>query len=359
MSLANQIIDFVDDLDRSILKTASVPKEFLKSNILTAEDRDSLDNDNFALIIMTKEGSALRKFPINDAANTWLSCHYFEKTASSLPFQAQQTAATTLSAACAVFGLEVPVTIKQAAKGNFCGNMYKEASVSKAPVEFVKRASSGEKYYALGNKYPLPDAEFVKKAEEYFDKHWQDFSPEDRYAYANNVKARAEELSVKLGSGQILKYANDVFGTRLAHEIKRRKDLLDNNSEMSVALDKLAAHTSDTAPDTFAKALHLFDKKAGLDKHYDKYLSDAFKATFEDHEKIAKAKYGYNWKDDNSGLSLSEAQLEKAAEEKYDKIKGYFGETLASHMKKNAVAIFESLPSDAKVVVARIARGSM
>jgi hypothetical protein len=359
MSLANQVIDFVDDLDRSILKTASVPDTLKSANILTAEDRDSLANDQFALVIMTKEGSELKKFPINDPANTWLSCHYFSKTAHSLPFEAQKTAANALAAACALFDLEPTAQVKQAAKGNFCGNLYKEAAAGPAPVEFVKRASEGKHYYALGDKYPMPDAGYVKTAEQYFEMHWQDFEPADRYLYAKNVKARADELNVKVASVVISKFANDAFGTRLVSELSRRRELLDARPDMQTALNKLAAHTTDTDPETFAKALHLFDKKAGLDRHYDSYLKDPYQATFEDTGKIAKAKYGYTWEDTASGMSLNEAQLEKAAEDKYDKIKGYFGETVASHMKKNAVAIFESMPKDAQVVLARIARGSM
>ena len=54
-----------------------------------------------------------------------------------------------------------------------------------------------------------------------------------------------------------------------------------------------------------------------------------------------------------------ETKVEKAAEEKYEKIKSYFGETLAGSLKKHAVAIFDSLPTDAKTTIAKIVRGDI
>lgn len=364
VGLINQVIDIVDDVNKGILKKASIPEQFKTAGILTAEEREALPKEDFALVIMTKEGQELKKFPVNDAANTWLSCHYFSNTHEVIPDGAMKIAASNLKVACALYDLPVPEIVKQAAVEGVQTNIYEESTKSEDKVIKVAYDSShsqGTTYYALGNRYPMPTPEFVKKAEEYFDRHWHDFKDaSDRYEFAKNVSNRAKELSVKVASTNIKKYASDSFGSVIAKEILVRKDLLDGNDKLSSALNKLASHVEDTDPSTFAKALHIFDKKAGIEKYYDRGVRDAYRATFENSEEVDKlASFGYRWEDAVSGVSVDEASLVKCADTKYDKIKGYFGPTLADSLKKQAVAIFESLPNDAKVVIAKIANGSI
>jgi len=370
MSLVHQIIDFVDDINRSILKeaAASVPPHLKEGKVLTAEERERLEPEQFALVMRTKEAQVLKKFPVNDEVNTWLSCQYFNKTAEQLPYVAQKVAATHLRRACAVYNIEVPEVIEKLSSNEVTSNRYDEvkswaedrlhSKVAKV-VEIEPDGSSH--FYALGDRYAMPNPEYVKKAAAYFIDHTREFSDaEDRATFAYHVRERAKELQVALekkAEESLKTYSGDAYGDMIGPQLKIREDLLWAKPEMGVALSKLASHRTGTDPATFSKALFLFDKKAGLTRYYDGHIADAFKATFGNMFK--KEASGYSWEDESLGLSLSEKDLEKVADQKYEKIKGYFGSSVADQLKKHAVSIFESLPRDAKATIAKIARGEI
>lgn len=365
MTLANQVIDFVDDVDRRILKQVfpAAPEHIKTASVLSAEDRERLDSGNFALVLQTKEAQALKKFPMIDAANTWLSCQYFIKTAEQLPFVAQKIAASNLNRACALYNLKAPEEISKLASKDITGNRYdelrdwkKDRETMQTKIAKAAEPDGSEHFYALGSNYAMPSSDYVKKAAAYFVDNFNEFQDaEDRHTFADNVLSRAQELKVELECKPFLeKYASADYGDSVMTQINLRKDALQHRPEMTAALDKLAAHRSDTEAKTFAKALYLFDKKAGLTRHYGKgQIADAFKATFSDFFKSA----GYRWEDESSGLSITDSQLTKAASDKYDKIKSYFGSTLADSLKKEAVSIFDSLPADAKETIVKISKG--
>lgn len=370
MALVHQIIDFVDDTDKSILKVAAakLPEELKDKAILSAEDREKMGSEQFALVIHTKEAQVLKKFPTTDKANTWLSCQYFEKTAEQLPYVARKIAASNLQRACLLHGLGIPAGVEKLASTDVSENRYneikryKEDEMHNKSVKVAEVVNDGsEHFYALGDRYPMPDKDFVKKAAAYLTEHQREFSDaEDRSTFAYHVKARAKELETELDKQAMAvlnTYAGESYGDSVDRQLKLREEILQHKPEMTVALSKLASHKSTTAPEVFAKALYLFDKKAGITRYYDGFIHDAFKSTFGQLRKTAST--GYKWEDEQSGVSIDEDTLVKAAESKYDAIKGYFGSTLADSLKKHAVAIFDSLPVDAKATIVKIARGSI
>jgi hypothetical protein len=366
MRLINQVIDFTDDVSKEIFKQASaIPEHCADGAILTAEERAKLAEEDFALVMLTKEASRLRKFPITDEANTWLSCHYFSKTAARLPHTAQKIAAANLKRACAIFNITPPNNVCELADETVSSNFYDEATHANADRSFeqtvkiareLPRSESSPHYYALSGKYAMPSAEYVKIASQYFDKHEKEFgNAEDRHSFANNVLNRAKELNVDLGeSATINKYASDQYSDNISRQIKLRESLVDGKDDLSKSLSKLASFKSTTEPSVFAKALYEFDKKAGLERYYGKSVDDAFKATL---EKTAAS--AYQWKDAQTNESITGDLLKKAASSKFDKISQYFGKTVAENLKKHPVEIFDSLPNDAKVVIVRLAKGTM
>lgn len=369
MALVHQIIDFVDDIDKSILKDAAkdAPAHIKTATILSAEEREKLQPAQFALVMRTKEAQVLKKFPLTDAANTWLSCQYFCKTAEQLPFVAQKIAATHLKRACALYGVQAPESVESLSANEILSNFYDEVKSlkeDKAYTAQVKTASAqapdgSEHFYALGERYAMPSPEYVKKASAYFNDHYREFSDAgDRSEFAYHVRERAKELQVALekkAEDSLKTYAGDSYGDILDTQMRLRQELLQAKPDLGTALSKLASHKPTTEPSTFSKALFLFDKKAGLTRYYDGYLSDAFKSTF--GVSFRKTASGYQWEDEKSGYSINDRELEKTATDKYDKIKSYFGESVASELKKHAVAIFDSLPQDAKETIVKIARG--
>jgi len=235
-------------------------------------------------------------------------------------------------------------------------DMQKTAShITTEPVE----PDDSKHFYALGNRYPMPDASYVKQASNYFEQYEREFhDAEDRHVFAANVLARAEELSVSLDNKEKLsKYAGEEYGDLLESQLKLRQELLWHKPEMAASLDKLAANKSGTEPLVFAKVLNSFDKHAGLSKYHGRAIADAYQSTFE--RRFTKTASGYSWEDESTGLTITEKELEKVADEKYSKIKGYFGSSVADQLKKHAVSIFESLPINAKEVIVKIAKGQV
>lgn len=363
MALINQVIDFADDAGKALLKdiAASTP-DFVKTAVaMTPETRQSLDPAQFALVMRTKEAHELKKFPINDKANTWMSCAYFQKTAEQLPYVAQKVAATNLRRACTIYGIEVPELISKTASDAVTTNRYDEVlsrHEDQQKVSITKTASDGsEHFYALGERYPMPSPEFVKKAAAYFQHYHREFATaEDRHEFASNVLARAKELGVEFEDTGLRKYASSAYGDSVKQHLRIRAEYAAKNPEYAEAYVKLASKIDDVDAETFAKTLNLLDKKAGMDRYYDSKISDAFSATFgNSFEKQA----GYRWEDESSGLSIDGKELKKMAEQKHDRVKALFGPSLADEMKKHAVEIFESLPKDAKETIVRLAKGEL
>lgn len=370
MSLCNQILDVADDVNKAILsqivKETPPPALVKTAQIATRESKEKLSREDFALVLLTKEGSELRKYPISDAANTWLSCRYFEKTASKLPKMAIKTAAVMLKRACALFGVDESKSLAyylEQHKSNPTSNVYNEAldmtkTAHKIEVEAFTPDTSHH-FYALRNSYAMPNQEFVKKAAAYFVDYENEFmDAQDRHQFAANVLARAKELNVPLEQAtELEKYASAEYGDILGVQIRMRQDLLQARPEMSAALEKIATYKQTLPPLEFAKLLFTFDKKASLSKYYGGYLADAFKSTFE--QRITKKASGYTWESGDGELSCNEKELISAFEKKADKIKGYFGVTIADQLKKHGCQIFDSLPDDAKETIVKIAKGDL
>ena len=363
MSLSMQALDFYDDLTRAQLKTISESApDFVKTaSISTKEQIADLPEELFALSALTKEGAKLLKYPINSAGDTWLSCAYFEKNAHKLPLTAAGIAATHLKTACVKFKIEVPETISKISFSEVKTNKYTEESdmnktASARPLE--ERPSSGS--YALPGRYPLFNADFVKKASEYFTTYFSNFDPESRHIFAKNTLEKAAEFGFKLEEKQeqlMQKVAGVDYGNKVDSQLKMRSGIVDGIFILEEKLSKVASAKQSLPADKFALLLQAFDKEAGVDKMYGDNILDAFEATFD--KDLSKEGAHPIWSDESTGLSLSMKELEKVAHNKSDKIKSYFGETLSNSLKKHSHDIFQSLPSDAKIVIARIAKGSL
>lgn len=363
MSLSIQILDLYDDVTGSLLKwAAQASPSFMKTAQIARRDEVAkLPTDAFALHALTKEGSRLKKYPIHSAADTWLSCAYFEKNAHKLPAQAARIAATHLKVACDKFHIDANSTvIKMASQEAPASNLYIEEmdGLRKMASHAVIEERSSEGHYALPGRYPLFHEGHVKKATSYFGEHFKSFDPADRFTFAKNVLSRASELELSTDSSEfepLKKIAGESFGDRVETQLSLRRKLFDGHVDSLVDLEKIAEAKTKLEPEQFAGLLHAWDKENGVDRTYGSKIVDPYQATFETMNKEA----GYVWEDEKSGMTLTGTELEKAASAKYDKIKGYFGETLANSLKKHGSQIFESLPIDAKAVIAKIAKGTL
>src|SRR5690606_11725465 len=193
---------------------------------------ERLPDSDFGLIVFTKRAAVLRKFPVNDPGNAWLSAQYFHNTHEKLAFPARFIAAKVIKSACDAYGVPASkAVVAYAARANdedIDSNTFVEGSESQwllrklAQRELMdKQASAAEinaltempnEHFALVirteggiiRKYAMPDAQHVKIAAQYFDKYAMDLPPEYRHKFATAVRDRADELGVDVSEHKAL-----------------------------------------------------------------------------------------------------------------------------------------------------------
>lgn len=380
MTLAGQIIDFYDDSNRSVLNKIGAQnpeiEKYASYVIPSPQEHANLPDDQFALVILTKHANVIRKFPINDEFQTWLSAHYLDEGQDKLGTVEKVAAATNIRDACLAYEIDPPQSIVKLACDGTVSNVvtegmhpiwFDEAARRNAQNELTKTAGAEinarmelpDSAYALilehegevARMYAMPDENHVKIASAYFKKYAYDLSPQNRHMFAANVLNRAEELDVKLHNTEHLeKWASENYNTLVNYHIEQRRSLIQNDDGVNDVLDKLASMRKKSDPCTFANALYEFDKTAGLDKYYDNTIPDPWESSMGLEKKSS-------WAADVDGGTLTEADLQKVAQS--GKLKSHFGEAFQNQFSKHAVQIFESLPTPEKVVIAQIAKGQL
>ena len=365
MRLPNQILDAYDAIDagmnEDLVKLAGILPDL---HIKSAEERDALKPDDFALSVITKEASVMNKFPIATEEDTFLSGRFFDKNAHKLPREAAEITAYHIKKACEKFELpsnifkHVDTMAKEASD-----NVYYEVEGAIKPTIMRKVANLSEMAEAglIATNTTFAQGAFstpkhVDMGCKYFSKYASKMPLEVRQGYAEALQNRAGELGMDELKGEVAKYASDHYSSMVGAHIRSRASLLDGKAPiLSSALTKLAAARTQYPPCEFAKALHTFDKHAGLTRYYGGHLTDPYLATF---ATAPDKNAGYRTKT-ASGSSLNADQLGKFATAKYAKIKDYFGASLADEFKKEPISIFESLPMDTKEILVGIADGTL
>lgn len=354
--LANQILDAYDDVTREGLR--KLAKLNPQVYVMTSDEHSKLADEDFALSVITKKASKLNRFPIDGEDNTWLSNQYFEMNHEKLPKLAAQTAAWHIKQACDRFGIPVSPAVEGIAK-EASSNVYVEEdmkSIQRQPVQevdlskFAEVEKIGENYTFA--QYVMGKPAHVKVAAQYFEEFSEKMPIATRAKYAAAVHRRSQELGMGKLAGKVAKYAGSGYGGAVDAHLRSRASLLEiGQPKMAAAIPKLAAAKDTMEANEFAKLLHEFDKRAGLDQYYGGYLVDPYQATF------SQSVYA-GWRH-KTASGLTHDEISKVASAKYEKIKEYFGSSVADELRKHGAAIFESLPMDAQETIVGIANGSI
>ena len=369
------MIDFYDDTNYGGLKKVAHLDRYGNMHVLTPEEHAALDDDQFGLIVLTKNANVVRKFPLHDEGHIFLAAHYFDMNHEKLSSVEQVTAATHIREACDAYGVKAPQSIAKLAADGAFSNVVSEGSEppwfrrlkkqaqeelhKTASAEIDARISLPDGHYALVldndgdvvRKYAMPDSDHVKVASAYFKKYAMSLNPHHRNMFASSVMRRAQELNVDLGDcSHLAKWASPNYHTHVDAHLEQRKSLIPRDEEGQAVLDKLAAQRDTADPITFAEALAEFDKQAGLDRYYDRGVTDPW-ASVLGIEKNA------SWSTEVDGDTITADDLKRVADS--DKFRSHFGETFQGQFKKHAVHVFDSLPTPEKVIIKQIAKGEI
>lgn len=363
LKIANQVLDFQDDLDKSILKKlASSGRLSGDIRVLSDEQRANLDDTDFALSVITKKASKINKFPIDSKDSAWLSNEYFDMTHRNLPEEAALIAAYNIKVACERFKIKTSPAVEALSEKTASSNIYVEKDIvlSERNISIRDEGKSLEKFAAvkkIGDNYTHAQYVFntvgaIKTACEFFKENSKKMDVEYRHKYAAAIQKRAGELAFEVTEPEVKKYASDSYSAHLDSHLASRRELMAVKDPIyTESLSKLASMKNALTPTEFAGMLHNFDKSAGIDRYYGGYLTDPYLSTFAAMANPNLIKLG--------SMKIAPEAMKGFFTEKYAKVKQYFGSSIADQLKKEGSVAFESLPNDAKEVLAGIADGTL
>jgi hypothetical protein len=154
--------------------------------------------------------------------------------------------------------------------------------------------------------------------------------------------AAAESIGLEV-SPMMARYGSLMYAPDIDAHIANRKVNLEKNAH--AMYDALMEKKAELHPEEFADLLAKADIATGINWHWGGPVSDPWFATFggQPEQQIFKVASG----------EISEEQLlEVAANGALD---GVFDKDLVAGFKKDPVAIFESLPADAKQIIVNLA----
>lgn len=204
--------------------------------------------------------------------------------------------------------------------------------------------------YALGDRFPLDNLAQIKAASAYFDEHGQRFSPADRRDFCSALVKRAAPLNYPL-SDDIRKYGSATFAPAGELCIARdlRRVLLANDSPERAVLDALFEKRAEIEPELFCSTLAEFDAATGLDRYYDRAVTDPYHSTF------GVEKRAEQFSEIIGNEMVTEADLRRLARIGASAVKNTFNHEFLVEFQKDPVGIFKSLPRDQKLMIMRMA----
>lgn len=201
----------------------------------------------------------------------------------------------------------------------------------------------------LAGSYPIDGYDQVKTASTYFNENWKQLPPNARHEYCVKLAARMSELGMEV-SEDMARYGSTTYAADVDSYVEARRAYV--HDEAHSALDMLLEKRAQVSPGVFVHALAEFDRLNDLNWHWDGKIVDPWYSTFGPSlEKVASD----NWRYDNTGVRISEADLQVLARNGHERLCKSFGHDFAKEFCKSPKAFFESLPAPNKLILARLA----
>ena len=387
-------VDFYDD-GGQILRDKfgdSIPDFIKTAGVLTEEERGRLPDHAFAVVLVDGPRK-MRKFACVDKAHSAISAIYLMENAKALPYEARGIAAHNIKVACNRYGIRVPdrlnklaartkklidtdgpVPLMSKAKAaEISGTniapltasngkrLKKIASPLVSPYVDVTRDTQPVRFskekvaYALededGPQFPLGSYAQVKEAAEFFAQQGRRFHPRRRHEACVKIAARADAVGVALAP-EVRRYGSTTYAPdgQIKMGFQTRRQMFRDGEDDSGLLDRLLEKKASVRPEEFAEALAEMDIALGLSRYWDKSVLDPWATTF-GPEKVAE----WSWTHGNEQLKADQLQALVKGGPGRSALERSFGAELVEALAKNPTAIFDSLPLDQKIVIARMA----
>jgi hypothetical protein len=340
------VIDVYDDAEGThLLDGALLEKYGGALDIAVPENLDRLEDRDFALVVMTKTGEKVRKFPMHEPNTLAVSLHYFEKCGESLPGNAQKIAAANLARAHLRFGVEVPASVEKVASGvEVDGPYFNAAETHEDNRVFVKPRVSTKYAYERtldGGKtiqmFPIADKDETQASLAAFRKHALEMPPRDRWTTA--VKLAKLAKGYDLRDEFVEKLAEFTPNPAFTAHIAARREVC-RKDEDRTTLDSFEKVAGALPPLQRAGMLEEFDRRAGMAYHWDRRLVNPWDSCF--IVKTAATKVG--------DKTITKEALVKLIDG--GKLGSLFKTSMINEFKKSPMEVFESLPTPTKHTIA-------
>jgi len=352
-TLAGKIIDAHDLMgspleahqEQAVALLQAAPPFVKEAQLRDAEQIERLPDAFFGLILTEKTASR-RLFPVPDRVHAWLQLAALENRAEALPPEIRKVAGYHLKQAARRYGLEVREKIEAIASDEPCSNRLDVSLVGLAE----EKTASGEDGrtdadFALvinsRRRYPIHTPEQVKQAMDYFDQFERSFALPRRYAFARNVKAKAEEFGVPI-SEKVAACAADTYAEALDTMLDlRRRYATDGETQ---ALDLLARNREPLDAVKFAELLYEWDQATQVAQRH--RLPHAFASTL-----------GPVKEADPTGLAVE--VLIRGVVKHEEKLARYLGRGMVAQLKAHPAETYEALGEDAQEVLHQVIAGNL
>lgn len=200
--------------------------------------------------------------------------------------------------------------------------------------------------------YPIHTWDMMKTAEAYWQENRRLMEPEIRRQFATKLAAKAEFVGFPLDL-DIVEAGARTYGTdgQLGAAIEMRKVACAPGSDDRDFLDGLFEKRAEIEPGVYAEVLRRFDVENGFDSGWDHVVLDPWAST-----------YGVNktaevvWQ---SGADrVTDRALTNLGENHIDVLSQQFTSHFADEFRKDPKAVFNSLPTPQKKILARMATDS-
>ncbi|MDY6957895.1 MAG: hypothetical protein SVK08_01925, partial [Halobacteriota archaeon] len=179
-----------------------------------------------------------KKFPINSKANTWLSIHYFNKTAEHLDDYSRSHVYDRLCDAARAWGVPVPKT-----------------------------------WTGGADKLAMDKTAMVRNEMTRFDLNHRKVGFRERRRICKEIVKEAMDLGVEIPYPIIRQYASDDASDFLREKLEIRK-MLNDNEELHKKLNTLVKVKDKVTVDDLIDALADLDGQYGLSRDYDGAIED-------------------------------------------------------------------------------------
>ena len=384
------IVDHHDDLGTFLRQTSPeiANSPFVKE--ASWQEKPSMMDRDFALILVEPNGTEHRKLAMSDAGNTLASLVYLLTSEHNLPDSAVKLASYNLLNSAMHYGLydaygdsllyseklgsafdvlamladELPstgtiderrVSIKEAMGPGMSysqdGSTIATTKPQMAPTgkaTTVQTTSPIPPQQAGNTIMKIASYDLIKEAEFM----WPELDPVDRRAFALIIKEAALEEGAKVPT-KIAQYAGEELNPNFDLIMRRRLDYV-RDPELASDYDRFSKVAYAMPLDIATETLYLLDEQAGLLDRYSANLPDPVLSIYGCNTKEAM----WSWNHGGDYCTADELDLLVRDPVKRAKLEFVFVEDLVERFSKNPVATFESMPLEQQIILARMANST-